>query len=204
MVLPELADTHRCGQETTEVSRAWRSLDQFCNQNESSWQLGNATASANDGGNAGWPLHGQPARAGHKVALDIWGWIWHQFLPLLCFLAQSVKPTCLIGMLHSLTGLANIYWAPALWPFWCWAQVMHRKQNAQGLCSHGLPRWLSGKKSSCQCRRHGRHGFDPWVGKIPGGGNSNPLWYSCLEIPWTEECGGLQSLGSQRVRRDWA
>ena len=23
------------------------------------------------------------------------------------------------------------------------------------------------------------------------------------EIPWTEEPGGLQSLGSQRVRRDW-
>jgi len=22
------------------------------------------------------------------------------------------------------------------------------------------------KKSSCQCRRHRRHGFDPWVGKI--------------------------------------
>ena len=27
----------------------------------------------------------------------------------------------------------------------------------------GLPRWLSGKESSCQCRRHR---FDPWVGKI--------------------------------------
>ena len=27
-----------------------------------------------------------------------------------------------------------------------------------------LPWWLSGKESACQCRRHG---FDPWVGKIP-------------------------------------
>jgi len=27
-----------------------------------------------------------------------------------------------------------------------------------------LPRWFSGKESSCQCRRHG---FDPWVWKIP-------------------------------------
>ena len=27
-----------------------------------------------------------------------------------------------------------------------------------------LPRWLSGKGSTCQCRRRG---FDPWVGKIP-------------------------------------
>ena len=30
--------------------------------------------------------------------------------------------------------------------------------------SIGLPRWLSGKESTCQCRRHR---FNPWVGKIP-------------------------------------
>ena len=31
----------------------------------------------------------------------------------------------------------------------------------------GLPRRLSGKVSTCQCRSHWRHGLDPWVGKIP-------------------------------------
>ena len=31
----------------------------------------------------------------------------------------------------------------------------------------GLPRWLSGQDSACQCRRLQRHAFDPWVGKIP-------------------------------------
>ena len=31
----------------------------------------------------------------------------------------------------------------------------------------GLPRWLSGKEPACQCRRHKRCGFNPWVGKIP-------------------------------------
>jgi len=30
----------------------------------------------------------------------------------------------------------------------------------------GLPRWLSGKELACQCRRHKRCGFDPWVRKI--------------------------------------
>ena len=25
----------------------------------------------------------------------------------------------------------------------------------------------SGKEPACQCRRHERHGFNPWVGKIP-------------------------------------
>ena len=44
-----------------------------------------------------------------------------------------------------------------------------------------LPLWLRGKESTCQCRRHRICGFNPWVGKIPGGGNGNPLWYSCLQ-----------------------
>ena len=30
----------------------------------------------------------------------------------------------------------------------------------------GLPRWLNGKESTCQCRRHRRLRFDPWVGKF--------------------------------------
>ena len=38
------------------------------------------------------------------------------------------------------------------------------------LVSYGcrtVPRWLRGKESPCQCRRHRRSGFDPWVEKIP-------------------------------------
>ena len=31
-----------------------------------------------------------------------------------------------------------------------------------------------------------------------------PLQYSAWKIPWTEEPGRLQSMGSLRVRRDWA
>ena len=44
------------------------------------------------------------------------------------------------------------------------------------------------------------------VGSIPGSGispregNGNPLQYSCLENPMTEEPGGLQSMGSQKSR----
>ena len=36
-----------------------------------------------------------------------------------------------------------------------------QKQNG------GQYRWLSGKEFACQCRRHRRHGFHPWVRKIP-------------------------------------
>ena len=41
-------------------------------------------------------------------------------------------------------------------------------------------------------------------GKSPGEENSNPLQYSCLEIPWTEEPGGVQSTGLQRVGHNLA
>ena len=45
-------------------------------------------------------------------------------------------------------------------------------------------------------------GFISGLGRFPGGGNGNLLQYSHLENPWTEEPGGLQSMGSQRVRHD--
>ena len=32
----------------------------------------------------------------------------------------------------------------------------------------GLPGRTSGKEHVCQCKRCKRHGFGPWVGKIPG------------------------------------
>ena len=57
----------------------------------------------------------------------------------------------------------------------------------------------SGKELACQCRRHKRLRFDPWVRKI--------LWRRAWQvlawrIPWTEEPGRLQSIGSHRVRHD--
>ena len=47
----------------------------------------------------------------------------------------------------------------------------------------GLPRWLSGKESTCQCRREKRLGFNPWVRKIPWRRRWQPLQYSYLENP---------------------
>ena len=49
--------------------------------------------------------------------------------------------------------------------------------------SLGLPIWLSGKESTCQCRRSRRRGFDPWVRKIPWKRSRQPtpvflLWKS--------------------------
>ena len=37
---------------------------------------------------------------------------------------------------------------------------------------------------------------------LNGEGNGTPLQYSCLENPWTEEPGRLQSMGLLRVGHD--
>ena len=42
----------------------------------------------------------------------------------------------------------------------------------------------------------------PGSGRSPGEGRGNPLEHSCWRIPWTEEPGGLQSIGLQRVGHD--
>ena len=44
----------------------------------------------------------------------------------------------------------------------------------------------------------GDMGLIPGLGRAPGEGNDNPLQYSCLEIPWREEPGRLQSMGLQK------
>ena len=66
-----------------------------------------------------------------------------------------------------------------------------------------FPRGASGKEPACQCRRH-----ESWVQslgqKVPleedtATHSSMPAW----RIPWTEEPGRLQSMGSQKVGHDW-
>ena len=53
------------------------------------------------------------------------------------------------------------------------------------------------EESARQCRKRGRHGFDPCVGRSPGGGNGNPLQYSCLEMSMGREAWqAVSSMGS--------
>ena len=39
----------------------------------------------------------------------------------------------------------------------------------------------SDKEPTCQCRRHKRRRFNPWLGTSPAGGHGNPLKYCSLE-----------------------
>ena len=65
----------------------------------------------------------------------------------------------------------------------------------------GLSWWRSGKESAGNL---GDPGSIPGYRRPPGERHGNPLQYSCPENSMDrEEPGGLQSIGSQRVRRDW-
>ena len=55
----------------------------------------------------------------------------------------------------------------------------------------GFPSGSDGKESA------GDVGLNPGSRRSPGGGHGNPLQSFCLENPWKEEPGGLQSMGLQ-------
>ena len=67
----------------------------------------------------------------------------------------------------------------------------------------GFPGGASGKEPACQCRRHKRLRFDPWIGKVSGGGNGNPFQYSCLENPMERGAWWTTVHRVQRVRHAW-
>ena len=66
----------------------------------------------------------------------------------------------------------------------------------------GPPQWLSSEESARNAGDAGYSVLIPESRRSLGGGNGNPLQYSCLESPWTEEPGRLQSVGLQRVRHN--
>ena len=62
-----------------------------------------------------------------------------------------------------------------------------------------FPGGLDGKEFACNV---GHLGSIPGLGS-PEGENGNHSSILAWEIPWTEDAGGLQCVGSQRVGRDW-
>ena len=98
-----------------------------------------------------------------------------------------------------------------------------RGSRSSSLWIRGLPWWLRGDESTSQCRRCR---FRPWVREMPRRRKAGPAEKEsgspregkrvprrrkythsstlAWEISWTEEPGGLPSVGSQRVRHDLA
>ena len=80
--------------------------------------------------------------------------------------------------------------------------------QSQGVAELDMAEWLSGgtnsKKPACKCRRHRDAGWsldqeDP-VEEGMAAHSSILVW----RIPWTEEPGGLQSMGLHIVRHNWS
>ena len=67
-------------------------------------------------------------------------------------------------------------------------RATRRKFNGSHLLQKGIPSWLGGEESACQCRRHR---FSPWEGRSPEEGNGNPLQY---DNPLAWEIPGQRSL----------
>ena len=77
--------------------------------------------------------------------------------------------------------------------------VFCRKARKIGGFSSGT----NDKEFACQLRRHKRHRFSPWVGKVPWRRARQPTpVFLPRDSAWTEESGGLQSIGLQRVGHD--
>ena len=76
------------------------------------------------------------------------------------FLAWRIPWTIVLGVKKSGKRLSNFHFQSPM-------------------CDWDFPGGTSGKEPACQCRRHKRCRFDPWVRKIP----CNPIQHSCLENP---------------------
>ena len=65
----------------------------------------------------------------------------------------------------------------------------------------GFPGSSDGKESACNA---GDLGSSPGLERSPGEGMATHSSILAWRIPWAEEPGRLQSMGSQRVGHDWA
>jgi len=70
-------------------------------------------------------------------------------------------------------------------------------QNPFTININSFPGGSDGKDSACNV---GNQSLIPGLGRSPGGGNVNPLWYYCLENPMDD---GAWQAAVHRVTKSW-
>ena len=126
----------------------------------------------------------------------------------------------LFGCLFSLPRSTHTHDHPELWPLTC--NALHYSKfcclsecswNSTYQISHWLPYTSCSNWGHINCTdqvvlvvkslpanaRDLDAGSVPGLGRAPGEGDGNPLQYSCLRSPWTEEPGELQSVGYKEL-----
>ena len=82
--------------------------------------------------------------------------------PTVCFFLSCIPLFTPIHLIPKSIRMISIF-TSFIWPFFCLLLMQHATSNVKELWHqnllHGLPWWLSGKESTCKCRRNG---FDPW------------------------------------------
>ena len=127
---------------------------------------------------AGCSLHSKPRSwPGHRSSWESPSPLWN--CPSVVRPQFPVSPSCQEDISNLSSGLPG---SP------CKLRV--RKEDFGGSDS---------KESTCNT---GDPGSIPGSGRTPGEGNGNPLQYSCLRTPWTEEPSRQESTGPQRDRHD--
>ena len=91
-----------------------------------------------------------------------------------------------------------------LWKFCCWVALVTMTLICVSIQKLGL--LVQTYLHMLDCVNSAIHIPRNWRSLLllDGEGNGTPLQYSCLENPWMEEPGGLQSMGLLRVGHDWA
>ena len=80
--------------------------------------------------------------------------------------------------------------------------TFNRDSNMFNKQHMGLPGGIVEKNPPANAGDVGDASSIPGLGRSPGGGNGNPLSILAWKIPWIEELGRLQSMGSHRVEHD--
>ena len=80
---------------------------------------------------------------------------------------------------------------------WLWRTDSRTNNELETSDPRGFPGGAGGEEPSCRCRTHRRYGP---LEKGMATHSSILAW----RIPWTEEPGGLQSLGLLRIGHDWS